>query len=153
MDEKEKNIVGKQWTCLEDLHYHFSLILNEHILDSNKKTTRFFVQIKRLLNKTAEQCRTHHDKKMKEFKNKVSINRRDRYLVYKFYYENIKIRKLDEAHLRKEILHFLEETLNQTEKGVKLYKEYVTRLDINLKKLELDKNYTQFFERSGNDLE
>ena len=33
-------------------------------------------------------------------------------MVYKFYYENIIIRKLDEGHLKKEIVHFLEETLN-----------------------------------------
>ena len=135
MDEKEQNKEKKQWTCLEDLHYHFALILNHHILDSNKKQTRFFVEIQQLLNKTAEQCRTHHDKKMNEFKKKVSKKKRDHYMVYKFYYENIKIRKLDEAHLRKEILHFLEETFNPTERDAKLYKEYVRKLDAGLKKL------------------
>lgn len=103
------------------------------------------MEIRRLLNKSAEQCRTHHDKKMNDFKEKVHHKRRDHYLVYKFYYENIKIRKLDEAHLRKEILHFLEETLNPTEEDSKLYKEYVKRLDISLKKLELDKNSSELF--------
>lgn len=98
------------------------------------------MEIQQLLNKTAEQCRTHHDKKMNEFKKKVNKKRIDHYLVYKFYYENIKIRKLDEAHLRKEILHFLEETFNPTERDAKLYKEYVRKLDAGLKKLELDKN-------------
>lgn len=137
MNEMEKDSQGKQWTCLEDLHYHFALILNHHILDTNKKKTHFFVEIRRLLNKTAEQCRTHHDKKMNDFKKKVSKNKRDRYLVYKFYYENIKIRKLDEGHLRKEILHFLEDTLTSSERDSKFYKECLQRLDDGFKALEL----------------
>ena len=74
MEEIEKDSQVKQWTCLEDLHYHFALILNYRILGSKKKKTHFFVEIRRLLNKTAEQCRTHHDKKMSEFKKKRKVS-------------------------------------------------------------------------------
>lgn len=114
MESAEKDNPVKQWTCLEDLHYHFALILNYNILDINKKQTRFFVEICKLLNKTPEQCRTHHDKKMNEFKKKVSKNKRDHYLVYKFYYENIIIRKLDEGHLKREIDQFLTDALKSS---------------------------------------
>jgi len=55
----------KQWNALEEIHYHFFLIINlPRFQDTPKKNTNIFKLMELFIStRNAEQCRSHHQKK------------------------------------------------------------------------------------------
>lgn len=87
----------KQWNALEEIHYHFFLIINlPRFQDTPKKNTNIFKLMELFIStRNAEQCRSHHQKKT-EKKGVVQVLR-------KFYQDHYEIRLLDIDHSVKEL--------------------------------------------------
>lgn len=101
----------KHWTEIEDLYYHFYLILKIKEVTSNKKSTKIYVDMSRFIkSKTATQCRTHHEKRISDYKGKEEKTEKPEVKYLKqFYYEKYVIRRLPEDHLKTELMFFLDE--------------------------------------------
>ena len=63
------------------------MILHQDMLDRHKKSNRFYKNMSEFLNndKTHQQCRSHHQKKMEEIKNIYGKKVSEKWVLYKFY--------------------------------------------------------------------
>ena len=97
---RDKNM-PEQWTKLEDLRYHFFLILHiRRLYPSHKKNDMLFKEMEGFLRtKESRQCRSHHQKRG-DVKDILAYLRG-------FYYENYEIRLLDVEHMQAELRHYL----------------------------------------------
>lgn len=90
---RDKNM-PEQWTKLEDLRYHFFLILHiRRLYPSHKKNDTLFKEMERFLRtKESRQCRSHHQKRgdVKDILEYLRV----------FYNENYEIRLLDVEHMQ-----------------------------------------------------
>lgn len=101
----------KHWKEIEDLYYHFYFILKNKVMTSNKKSTKIYVDMARFIkSKTPTQCRTHHEKRISDYKrNKEEKDKPEVKYLQQFYYEKYVIRRLPEDHLKTELMFFLDE--------------------------------------------
>lgn len=90
---------------LDDTHYFFCLILKYEVLEQPVcRQSKIFKDMHRFIpGRLSSQCRTHHQKRMK---NGSSLKE----VLYRFYKENYTERLLDVNHLIRELNYFIDQS-------------------------------------------
>lgn len=114
-----------------------------------KKETKIYVEMARFIHlKNSTQCRTHHEKKLKELKmwhGKENVEVRN---LRRFYDEHYTIRRLKEGHLRLEIKECLREKRQRQVISKEEYADYIGRIDEAMRRLAFE----EFAENERQDL-
>lgn len=88
--------------------------------------------------KNSTQCRTHHEKKLKELKRGNSKENVEVRNLRKFYDENYTIRRLKEDHLKVEIKLCLKEKRDEEIITNEEYEDYMERINEAMQRLSFE---------------